>query len=49
MLAGEATSAIAARLALSERVIEIHRANLMAKFGVASLLELIPKAMEQSQ
>ena len=39
--AGQASKAIAARLTLSRKTVETHRANLMLKTGAGSLAELI--------
>jgi two-component system CheB/CheR fusion protein len=41
VIAGHANKEIAARLAISQRTVENHRASVMTKTGVASLPDLI--------
>jgi len=43
---GNANKAMAARLGLSQRTVEIHRAHVMEKMGVRSLAQLVRIALE---
>ena len=46
LIDGNANKAMAARLGLSQRTVEIHRAHVMEKMGVRSLAQLVRIALE---
>jgi two-component system, LuxR family, response regulator FixJ len=46
LLDGLSNKAIGAELALSQRTVELHRANLMEKMGAASLAHLVRMLMD---
>lgn len=45
VISGEKNSEIAQRLGISTRTVETHRANLMRKFGVANVVQLVLAAV----
>lgn len=45
LVAGRSNKTIASELGISERVVEIHRANVMTKMQATSLFELVRAAL----